>query len=158
MKPELPHGSTVPFFLQAANNGIPVIDLHIPPVFSQRYDDLLQRARDSGILPTLGQLFQTFDAAMHIPTDLQNSLLAHIPHNFGQELELLLAEIFMDFAPQQYWDRQQIPTPAGARMRPQLSRVTGATPAGGNQQPPSSTDDRTPSCDTSPRTCNPTRI
>ena len=32
-------------------------------------------------------------------------------------------------------------------MRPQLSPVTGATPAGGNQQPPSSTDDRTPSCD-----------
>ena len=57
---------------------------------------------------------------MHIPTELQNSLLAHIQNNFGQELELFIAEIFMEFAPQQYWDAQQIATPTGARMRPQL--------------------------------------
>ena len=99
--------------------------LHVPPEFAQRYNELIQRARTSQALPTLGQLFQTFDAAMHIPTDLQNSLLAHIQNNFGQELELFLAEIFMEFAPQQYWNAQQIATPTGARMRPQILPHTG---------------------------------
>jgi len=58
---------------------------------------------------------------MHISTALQNALLAHIDQTFGQEMELLLAEIFMQFAPQQYWDMQQIPRPAGARLRNRLT-------------------------------------
>ena len=61
-----------PFFLQAANAGIPVIDLHVPPEFTQKYDELMQRAIDSRLLPTLSQLFQTFDAPMYIHTQLQN--------------------------------------------------------------------------------------
>ena len=110
-----------PFFLQAANQGVPVLNLHIPQEFTQRYNELLHRAGSSRLLPTLGQLFQTFDAPMHISTALQNALLAHIDQTFGQEMELLLAEIFMQFAPQQYWDMQQIPRPAGARLRNRLT-------------------------------------
>ena len=99
-----------PFFLQAANRGVPVLNLHIPQEFTQRYNELLHRAGSSRLLPTLGQLFQTFDAPMHISTALQNALLAHIDQTFGQEMELLLAEIFMQFAPQQYWDIQLHPS------------------------------------------------
>ena len=105
-----------PFFLQAANQRIPVFNLHIPPEFAQRNEDFVHRAIDSRLVPTLGQLFQTFDAPMYIPTDVQNSLLAHIHSDFGQEMELLLAQFFMQFAPQQYWDRQTIPTPSESQI------------------------------------------
>ena len=62
-------------------------------------------------------------------------------------MELFLAEVFMQFAPQQYWDRQQIPTPAGARMRPSVSPVTELTSVGGNPQPTPSTVHQIPSSD-----------
>ena len=76
-----------------------MINLYIPQVFAQSYEELLRRATESRLVPLLGQLFQSFDATMHIPTRLQNSLLANIHNDFGQEMELFLAEIFMQFAP-----------------------------------------------------------
>ena len=76
---------------------------------------------------------------MHIPTRLQNSLLASIHNDFGQEMELFLAEIFMQFAPQHSWDRQTIPTPSGAQMRPPIrlnhhQQILETQPAGNNHQ------------------------
>ena len=84
---------------------------------SLRYNDFLRRAIESRLVPSLGQLFQSFDATMHIPTRLQSSLLASKQNDFGQEIELFLTEMSVQFAPQQYWDRQTISTPTGAQMR-----------------------------------------
>ena len=95
------------FFLQELCQLLdPSHQLTYPTRIHQRNNDLLHCAIDSQLLPTLGKFFQTFDAPMHIPTELQNLLLAHIHQTFRQEMELFLVEMFMQFAPWQYWDRQ----------------------------------------------------
>ena len=89
-----------PFFLQAANQGAAVIDLHIRLVLQQQFHNLMLRA-------------------IAIPTIIQNSLFAQIDQTFGQEMELSFSQFFWQFAPQEYWDRQSIPTPSGPLMRQQ---------------------------------------
>ena len=49
-----------PCFLQAAANGIPVIDLHIPVELEDQYSGFLHSASDSPLLPTLSELHRTF--------------------------------------------------------------------------------------------------
>ena len=55
-------GSTC-LILQAANNGIPVIDLMMPEDLQIPYDQIMHRLRRSPALPSLGDLFQMFDDA-----------------------------------------------------------------------------------------------
>ena len=71
-------------------------------------------------------------------------------------MELLLAEIFMQFAPQQYWDRQTIPTPIGAQMRPRiqpsnLTILDNLQPAGNNSSTHFSMAENSPSTDVLPQ-------
>ena len=108
----------VPLILQAANGGVPVIDLHIPPDVLENYNQFVQRLQASNTLPPLPRLFQMFDSPFHIPSQLQIAILREADPTIGQEWDLFINGIYRQFASDSYWAAE---LPAG--RDPEVSRL-----------------------------------
>ena len=66
-------GIYMPFILHADNNGIPTIDLLLPPDIQPQYMQFVNRLRRSPSLTTLCILFQMLSEPFHLPALIQHA-------------------------------------------------------------------------------------
>ena len=92
----------MPLILQAANNGIPVIDMTLPADLQAILDGFVGRLHNSPSFPQLGVLYQMFDQPYHLPSLIQNAILAEADSTLGTEFEEFIHQIYISWASDEY--------------------------------------------------------
>ena len=81
---------------------MPVIDLLLPEDLCPTFDDFVRRLRNGQTLPQLGTLFQMFNHPYHLPSLIQNAILAEADATLGTEFEEFIHMIYVHWAPDEY--------------------------------------------------------
>ena len=89
--------------LQAANNGIRVMDLTLPEDLQLIFDGFVGRLRNSPSLPRLGELYEMFDQPYHLPSLIQNAILAGVDSTLGTEFAEFIHQMYISWASDEYW-------------------------------------------------------
>ena len=83
----------MPLILQAANRGIPVIDIHIPQQHTATWDRWLQMLSDHQDFLPLEQFFSLFDQPFHLSALHQNIIINDASPLMGQEIQEFIGSL-----------------------------------------------------------------
>ena len=81
----------MPLILQAANQGWPVIDIHIPPHYMDRWLLWVQTLSSHPDFLQLGQIFALSDSPFHLSAQDQNTIINTASPLLGQEIQEFIA-------------------------------------------------------------------
>ena len=83
----------MPLILQAANRGIPVININITPQHQNIWDRWVQVLMSHSDLPPLQQLIPIFDGLLHLSANDQNIIISSASSLLGQEVQEFIGSL-----------------------------------------------------------------
>ena len=96
----------MPLILQAANRGIPVININITPQHQTIWDRWVQVLMSHSDLPPLQQFILIFDGLLHLSANDQKIIISNASSLLGQEVQESIGSLFASHNRQsQIWER-----------------------------------------------------